>query len=76
MCGFGIHIEKRPHRFDRLREDNPKEWHFWMYECCTDEKTGEKYGWGRVLDWIGVPWEDEYIDWRKEQTSLFDKEDV
>lgn len=76
MCGFGIHIEKRPHRFDRLREDNPKEWHFWMYECCTDEKTGEKYGWGRVLDWIGVPWEDEYIDWGKEQTSLFDKEDV
>ena len=31
MCGFGIHIEKRPHRFDRLREDNPKEWYFWMY---------------------------------------------
>lgn len=47
-----------------------------MYRCCTDEKTGEKYGWGRVLDWIGVPWEDEYIDWGKEQTSLFDKEDV
>lgn len=69
MCGFGIHIEKRPHRFDRLREDNPKEWHFWMYECCTDEKTGEKYGWGRVLDWIGVPWEDEYVSY--EQTSLY-----
>ncbi len=31
---------------------------------------------GRVLDWIGVPWEDEYIDWGKEQTSLFEKEDV
>lgn len=48
MCGFGIHIEKRPHRFDRLREDNPKEWHFWMYEM----------GWGKVLDYIGVKWED------------------
>ncbi len=59
MCGFGIHIEKRPHRFDRLREDNPKEWHYWMYECCTDE-NGIKYGWGRVLDYIGVKWEDEY----------------
>ncbi len=58
MCGFGIHMEKRPHRFDRLRESNPKEWHFWMYECCTDHETGEKYGWGRVLDWIGVEWED------------------
>lgn len=32
MCGFGIHIEKRPHRFDRLRQTNPKEWHFWMYD--------------------------------------------
>lgn len=58
MCGFGIHMESRPHRFDRLRELNPKEWEFWMYRCCTDPKTGLKYGWGRVLDYIGVPWED------------------
>ena len=58
MCGFGIHLEKRPHRFDRLREDNPKEWEFYMYRCVTDKKTGEKYGWGRVLDYIGVKWED------------------
>ncbi len=58
MCGFGIHLEKRPHRFDRLREENYQEWHFYMYECCTDPDTGEKYGWGRVLDWIGVEWED------------------
>ena len=58
MCGFGIHLEKRPHRFDLLRERNPKEWEFWMYRCCTDPKTGERYGWGRVLDYIGVGWED------------------
>lgn len=58
MCGFGIHLEKRPHRFDRLRENNLKEWEFWMYKCCTDSETGEKYGWGRVLDYIGVGWED------------------
>ena len=57
MCGFGIHMEKRPHRFDRLRERNPKEWAFWMYRCCTDPQTGEQYGWGRVLDYIGVEWE-------------------
>jgi hypothetical protein len=50
MCGFGIHIEKRPHRFDRLREDNPKEWKFWMYDM----------GWGGVLDYIGIEWENEY----------------
>ncbi len=57
MCGFGIHLEKRPHRFDRLREDNPKEWEFWMYHCVKDPVTGEQYGWGRVLDYIGVEWE-------------------
>ena len=28
MCGFGIHLEERPHRFDRLREDNPGEWEY------------------------------------------------
>ena len=54
MCGFGIHLEKRPHRFDQLKERNPHEWQYWMYECCTDEVTGEKYGWARVLDYIGV----------------------
>lgn len=68
MCGFGIHLEERPHRFDRLRERNEQEWHFWMYECCTDPETGEKYGWGRVLDWIGVEWEDIPA----QQISMFD----
>ena len=48
MCGFGIHLEKRPHRFDLLRERNEKEWRFWMYDM----------GWGHVLDYIGVKWED------------------
>ena len=72
MCGFGIHMEKRPHRFDRLREMNPKEWEFWMYRCCTDPDSGKKYGWGRVLDWIGVKWEDKYVDWEKRQISITD----
>lgn len=68
MCGFGIHMEKRPHRFDKLRERNPKEWEFYMYKCCTEPETGEKYGWGRVLDYIGVGWEDV----PPVQLSLFD----
>lgn len=59
MCGFGIHIEERPHRFDKLRARNPKEWEFWMYKCCTDKETGEKFGWGKVLDYIGVGWKNE-----------------
>lgn len=70
MCGFGIHMEERPHRFDKLRERNPKEWEFCMYRCCTDPDTGEKYGWGRVLDYIGVEWEDV----PPVQMSLFDME--
>lgn len=58
MCGFGVHLEKRPNRFDRLRESNPKEWKFWMRHVCRDE-DGNWYGWGRVLDYIGVEWENE-----------------
>lgn len=72
MCGFGIHMEERPHRFDRLREMNQKEWEFWMYRCCTDKVTGEKFGWGRVLDYIGVPWEDYPVT----QMSLFNLPEV
>lgn len=60
MCGFGVHMEKRPHRFDQLRDRNWKEWEFWMYRCCTDPESGEKFGWGRVLDYIGVKWEDKW----------------
>lgn len=58
MCGFGIHLETRPHRFDRKRQENPKEWEYLMYHMVKDDVTGEEYGWGRVLDYIGVEWED------------------
>lgn len=54
MCGFGIHLEKRPHRFDHLKERNQKEWEYWMFKCYTDPDTGEQYGWARVLDYIGI----------------------
>lgn len=60
MCGFGIHMEKRPHRFDLLYERNPKEWDYWMNQCCVDEH-GERFGWGRVLDYIGVGWRPETL---------------
>ncbi|MBQ6986834.1 MAG: hypothetical protein IJQ25_07600, partial [Oscillibacter sp.] len=59
-CGFGIHLDKRPHHFDLLRARSEKEWAFWMYQVCTDPDTGEEYGWGRVLDWIGVEWATPY----------------
>lgn len=55
MCGFGIQLESRPNRFDMLYERNPKEWDFWMNHCCKDE-NGNDYGWGMVLDYIGVEW--------------------
>ena len=42
---------------DRLYFRNPKEWEFWLNGCCVDQ-DGERYGWGRVLDYIGVPWRD------------------
>ena len=59
MCGFGIHMEKRPHRFDQLRDRNQKEWEYWMYRCVIDHESGEVYGWGKVLDYIGVGWENQ-----------------
>ena len=47
VCCFGLHLEKRPHRFDRLYQTNPKEWEFWM----------RTMGLSDVLDYIGVEWE-------------------
>lgn len=51
MCGFGIQLEKRPHRFDKLYRQNEKEWRFWMFDM----------GWGEVLDYIGVEWRPETL---------------
>lgn len=45
-------MQKQSLPFDRLREDSPKEWRFWMYDM----------GWGKVLDYIGVKWENEYTE--------------
>ena len=70
MCGFGIHCEARPHRFDRLREENPKAWEYWMYHVCKDS-DGTEYGWGRVLDYIGVDWEDYPDENGLDQITLF-----
>lgn len=75
MCGFGIQLESRPHRFDRLYERNQKEWEFWMNGCVTD-KDGNKYGWGKVLDYLGIGWRDPehwYLDdGIQGQMSIFD----
>ena len=56
MCGFGIHMEKRPHRFDMLYKENPKEWDYLMFHMCRDA-DGHDYGWAKVLDYIGVDWD-------------------
>ncbi len=56
MCGFGIHKEKRPHRFDLLYESNPKEWEYLMFHMRKDA-DGNDYGWAKVLDYIGVGWD-------------------
>lgn len=57
MCGFGIHLDKRPHTFDLLYDRSPEEWAFWMY----------KVGWGEVLDYIGVEWRQT-----ERQQTMFD----
>lgn len=71
MCGFGIHMEERPHRFDLLWERNPKEWDMWMNHVCQNA-DGEWYGWGHVLDYIGVKWRDpqRYIDGKRAAESV------
>ena len=66
MCGFGIHLEKRPHRFDQLWTRNPKEWEMWMNHV-DQLPDGSWYGWGHVLDYIGVEWREP---WRQFETQM------
>ena len=69
MCGFGIHLEKRPNRFDHLYSENQKEWDYLMFRCCKDD-NGNCFGWARVLDYIGVDWRPETNPLNTEQMSM------
>lgn len=62
MCGFGLNIpaeRRRPHRFDRLWQRSPKEWEMWMHHV-DQLPDGTWYGWGHVLDYIGVEWREPW----------------
>lgn len=46
-CGFGIHLEKEPNRFQKMKKTHPRQWHYII----------KKLGMGKVFDFIGVPYE-------------------
>ena len=46
FCMFGVHLEKEPNRFQRMAVTHPKQ-----YDYCIN-----KLGIGKVLDYIGVPY--------------------
>lgn len=47
FCMFGVHLEKQPNRFQRMKITHPKQ-----YAYCMD-----KLGLKEVLEYIGVPYE-------------------
>lgn len=57
FCMFGIQFDKEPNRFQRMQRDYPKQYRYCM----------EQLGIGEVLDYIGIPKENE--------PSLFDEEE-
>jgi 3'-phosphoadenosine 5'-phosphosulfate sulfotransferase (PAPS reductase)/FAD synthetase len=46
FCMLGVHLEKEPNRFQRMKITHPKQ-----YDYCIN-----KLGIGKVLDYIGVPY--------------------
>ena len=72
MCGFGVHMDKRPHKFDLLHEQHPREWERLMYHLVQDAE-GNWYGWGKVLDYIGVGWEGDPYSEIPDQINLFEE---
>lgn len=49
FCMFGVHLEREPNRFQMMEITHPKQWAYCM----------EKLGIREVLEYIGVPWENE-----------------
>lgn len=62
FCGFGCHLEKTPNRFQRLKDTHPRQ-----YDHCINggeyngdgqwQPSKDGLGLGKVLDYIGVPYE-------------------
>lgn len=46
FCMFGLHLEKRPNRFERMALTHPKQ-----YDYCIN-----RMGCGEVLDYLGIPY--------------------
>ena len=49
FCMFGLHLEKRPNRFERMALTHPKQ-----YNYCIN-----RMGCGMVLDYLGIPYKVE-----------------
>lgn len=52
FCMFGVHLEKQPNRFQRLQRTHPKLWRY-----CMKDWDGGGLELRRVLEYIGVPYE-------------------
>lgn len=55
MCGFGLQMEARPHRFDRMQKYEPQSYELWV----------NQRGWGEIMKRLKIPfgdyiWEDEF----------------
>lgn len=55
-CGFGVHREAHPNRFERLKITHPNQWNYVI----------NKLGMGRALDFIGVSYGREDTDAKTE----------
>lgn len=49
FCMFGVHLEKEPNRFQRMKKTHPKQW-----EYCMKPFDEGGLGLAEVLDYIGV----------------------
>lgn len=57
ICGFGLHMEKQPNRFQRMQIDSPN-----LYKFAIN-----KLGYGPLLDFAGIPYRMEHIGNRRSE---------
>jgi len=53
FCAFGVHLEPRPNRFERMKLTHPAQWRYCMF----------KLGLADVLDYIGVQYGQQMTIW-------------
>ena len=51
-CGFGVHLQKNPNKFQQMKCTHPE-----IHDYCIRECENGGLGYGKIFDFMGIKYE-------------------